>query len=122
VADKQAMNNMRGEAAARRHALALLEEWEAAATYAHGGQAFTTPLLVTARLIEAGDKLANALSEYALGESLPDKDEGTAADMPRPKPDQFGSTGKEDNPGEPQSVRDAYDKLADKSGGNRDGN
>lgn len=41
-----------------RTALAM---WEAAATNAHGGNARKTPLLITAQLIEAGDKLAGIL-------------------------------------------------------------
>lgn len=49
---------------------ALLAEWERAAQFAHGGNAVERPLLVTAQLIEAGDKLAKALSERAGAEPL----------------------------------------------------
>lgn len=38
-----------------------LEEWEAAASAAHGGTISTQPLLTAARLIAAGDQLAAAL-------------------------------------------------------------
>lgn len=40
-----------------------LAMWENAVVNAHGGNARKTPLLVTAQLIEAGDKLAEILKE-----------------------------------------------------------
>lgn len=39
----------------------ILAEWEDACVFAHGGQAQKTPGLVAARLIVAGDKLAEAV-------------------------------------------------------------
>ena len=47
----------------RERITALLAKWEEACAYAHGGQAVKTPLLVTAKLIIAGDDLAYALKE-----------------------------------------------------------
>jgi hypothetical protein len=66
----QALNNALGEAAHRRHVLALLAEWEALCTSAHGGETLKQPLLVTARLMKAGGKLAAALSLAVLGEDI----------------------------------------------------
>jgi hypothetical protein len=40
-----------------------LAEWEEAVTFAHAGQALKTPVLVAAKLILAGDRLARLLKE-----------------------------------------------------------
>lgn len=41
----------------------LLGKWEDACVFAHGGQSAKTPTLVAARLMVAGDDLADALKE-----------------------------------------------------------
>jgi hypothetical protein len=51
--------------------LNLLEEWERAAAGSN-----------VTRLIEAGDKLSEALAQYALGVSLEDKESGAQVLLP----------------------------------------
>jgi hypothetical protein len=61
----QALNNALGEAAHRKHILALLGEWETA-VYEAGSR----DLAWLQRLVETGDKLAAALSLAVLGEDI----------------------------------------------------
>lgn len=73
--DSPAVERVKADQAQRAKVISLLEEWEAACAAAHGGAAITAPLLTSARLIEAGDKLAGALSSAVLGVSLEDRTE-----------------------------------------------
>lgn len=41
----------------------LLEAWEDACTFAHGGQCYKTPALVAARLMQAGEDIVNYIKD-----------------------------------------------------------